>query len=160
MSDIPCPCGSALPLSTCCGRFHNGVASAPTAETLMRSRYSAFALKNAAYLLRTLHPSRRTADELQQIERSFSGIEWRGLEIVDREAGGESDATGVVEFIAHYNANGRRGQLHERSQFTQENGEWFYTSGEAGRIARQNATPGRNDPCWCGSGRKFKKCHG
>jgi SEC-C motif-containing protein len=122
----------------------------------MRSRYSAFALKDAAYLLRTLHPQRRAANELQQIEHSFGGIEWRGLVILDRVAGTESDSTGVVEFVAHYETDGRRGQLHERSQFIKENGVWFYTSGEPGQIAM----PGRNDPCWCGSGRKFKKCHG
>ncbi|HVL02513.1 MAG TPA: YchJ family metal-binding protein [Dongiaceae bacterium] len=156
MPDDSCPCGSTLPLSTCCGRFHNGQEKAPTAEALMRSRYSAFALQNSAYLLRTLHPQRRSADEIQQIERSFAGIQWQALLILDRVEGSESDNTGIVEFVAEYDAEGRRGHLHERSHFVKENGEWFYTRGETGQVAM----PGRNDPCWCGSGRKFKKCHG
>ena len=156
MHDTPCPCGSALPLSACCGRFHNGQLKAPTAEMLMRSRYSAFALRDSAYLLRTLHPSRRGADELAQIEHSFAGIQWLGLVILDCVAGTENDTTGIVEFVARYQTDSKRGQLHECSQFVKEDGEWFYTSGEAGTIRE----PGRNDPCWCGSGKKFKKCHG
>lgn len=156
MHDTPCPCGSALPLSACCGRFHNGQLKAPTAEALMRSRYAAFALQDSAYLLRTLHPSRRGPDEQAQIERSFAGTEWQGLVILDCIGGTENDSSGIVEFVASYQTASKRGQLHERSQFLRENGEWFYTSGTAGTISE----PGRNDPCWCGSGKKFKKCHG
>ncbi len=155
MTETPCPCGSAQPYSRCCGPYHAGQ-PAPTAETLMRSRYCAFALRNAHYLARTLHPSRREPDEQKHIEQSFGKTEWIGLIILECCAGGTRDDTGVVEFIAQYQVNGQRGQLQERSRFVRENHEWFYVDGEKGTLP----LPGRNDPCWCGSGKKYKKCHG
>lgn len=155
MTETLCPCGSNLPYAGCCGRFHSGQ-PAPTAEALMRSRYSSFALRDAAYLARTLHPSKRQPNELQHIEQSFGDTRWTGLVILDRSDGQVNDDSGVVEFIAHYQSGGQRGQLQERSRFVRENGAWLYVDGAKGILP----APGRNDPCWCGSGKKSKKCHG
>lgn len=155
-NDALCPCGSNLPYSRCCGQYHGGTAHAPTAEALMRSRYSAFARRDADYLLRTLHASRRAPGELDSIRRSFAETVWTGLTIVDTRQGTADDESGYVEFVARYEAGGHAGNLHERSRFVREQGEWFYIDGEMA----PTRSPGRNDPCWCGSGKKFKKCHG
>ena len=105
----------------CCGRFHRGEAAAPTAEALMRSRYSAFARHDEAYLLRTWHPSSRPptvefGDELR----------WVRLEITGWTGGALFDGEGTVSFTAHYVESGRPGVMREDSGFVRENGEWLY----------------------------------
>ena len=87
--------------------------------------------------------------------------EWQGLEIVATEAGGETDDTGIVEFIARGSTNGRVFAQRERSRFRRVDGAWFYVDGKVGgEPARKVPTAGRNDPCPCGSGMKYKRCHG
>ncbi|MEU5948719.1 YchJ family protein [Micromonospora sp. NPDC047465] len=119
--DRTCPCGSAQPYAQCCGRLHRGEADAATAEALMRSRYSAFAVGDTAYLLRSWHSSTRP----RRLDLE-PGQRWTGLEIVDADRGGLFDATGVVEFRAHYRAGGRPGTQTERSRFVREDGRWVY----------------------------------
>ena len=118
-----CPCGSALAYADCCGRFHAGVQQfqAPTAEALMRSRYSAFVRRDEAYLLRTWHPKTRPP----RVEFD-PGMRWTGLEIVDTSAGSAFHTTGTVTFLASY----RGGSLHERSRFERVDGAWVYVDGE------------------------------
>ena len=123
--DLTCPCGLHESYAACCGRFHGG-AAAPTAELLMRSRYSAFVLQDAGYLLRTWHPDtrpRRLGFEPRQ--------RWTGLEVLDRAAGGLFDQAGEVEFRAHYTLNGRPGSMRERSTFTRRDGAWVYVGAVA-----------------------------
>jgi len=118
---MPCPCLSGLPYDECCGRFFAG-AAAPTAEALMRSRFSAFALGDADYLLATWHPSTRPGDlELD------SDVRWYRLDILDRVAGGPLDTEGVVEFEAFFRG-AERGSQRERSRFVREGKRWFYLS--------------------------------
>ena len=124
-----CPCGSGDTYGACCGRFHAGT-PAPTAEALMRSRFSAFAAGNAEYLLATWHPSTRPAKlELDD------GTQWRRLDVVRTEAGGTFDAQGVVEFAAHYmdhpanHDDDGHGVLRETSRFVREGGRWYYVDG-------------------------------
>lgn len=120
----PCPCGSGRVYDACCGPLHEG-AEAPTAEALMRSRFSAFALGLAEYLLASWHPSTRPASlELDD------GTVWRRLQIVDTVAGGPDDAEGVVEFRASYRDADGAGVLHERSRFTRVDGRWAYVDGD------------------------------
>ncbi len=90
----------------------------------MRSRYSAFARGDADYLFRTRHPRTRPADVTID-----PGIAWIGLEVVDTVAGGPDDDLGEVEFVAHFESEGRRGRLHERSRFQRRAGRWFYVDG-------------------------------
>ena len=118
---IPCPCGSGQVYDDCCGRFHRGQASAPTAETLMRSRYSAFARGDTRYLLATWHPSTRPARLELDADRR-----WTRLAVLSTSAGNVFDARGTVAFAAHYEQAGRRGVRRETSAFVRERGSWFY----------------------------------
>jgi SEC-C motif-containing protein len=115
-----CPCGLGQPYGECCGPAHRGHAPA-TAEALMRSRYAAFALDDAAYVLNSWHPSTRPGDVQPDPK-----LRWTGLEVVDTSGGGLFDAEGVVEFRAHYRDGGRPGDLHERSRFVRHDGQWVY----------------------------------
>jgi SEC-C motif-containing protein len=157
-TDNSCPCGSLLTFTNCCGPFLTGNAVAPTAEALMRSRYSAFCFHNSGYLIQTLHPSKRSASDKQDLESSFSETGWLSLNIMQCSQGKEQDKQGQVEFIARYCTDKQLQQLHERSNFVRENGLWFYVDGKL--FDSTPTLPGRNEPCWCQSGQKFKKCHG
>ncbi len=123
----PCPCGSGNALAECCGKYISGVAHAPTAETLMRSRYTAFAAMDDEYLTRTWHPDHRPAQlDLDPDQK------WLRLEILDTERGGLFDSDGVVEFRAYYTFGRERGMLHERSRFARTEGKWLYVDGDIG----------------------------
>ncbi|WP_395576191.1 YchJ family protein [Streptomyces sp. BK79] len=121
MTTPSCPCGLPEPYEKCCGRFHAGAAAAPTAEALMRSRYSAFVRLDAGYLLRTWHPGTRP----RRLDLD-PGTRWTGLEILDTTAGSAFHSTGTVTFRASY----RGGSLHERSRFERVDGAWVYVDGE------------------------------
>lgn len=122
----PCPCGSNLAYNQCCRPYHDGKA-APTAVALMRSRYSAYTLRNGAYLHRTWHGSTRpNKKSLLQLPPT----EWLGLEIVRTEAGGTQDERGMVEFIARYQEGEQTDALHESSRFVKEAGRWYYVDGD------------------------------
>jgi SEC-C motif-containing protein len=123
-ADSPCPCGLPATYGECCGRYHRGEESPPTAELLMRSRYSAFAAHDAAYLLRTWHSSTRP----RHLELD-PGMQWTSLEIVDATEGSAFHTTGTVTFRARYRHHGKRGELHERSKFERQKGAWVYVDG-------------------------------
>jgi SEC-C motif-containing protein len=120
MDGRACPCGLGDDYHACCGRFHAG-APAPTAESLMRSRYSAFAVGDAKYLLRTWHPSGRP-----QTLTLDPGLAWTRLAVLETDAGGLFDATGTVRFRAIYVQEGQRGVLAETSRFLRQDGRWTY----------------------------------
>ncbi|MCW3842060.1 YchJ family protein [Micromonospora yasonensis] len=117
----PCPCGGGRPYADCCGPVHRGASTAATAEALMRSRYSAFAVGDADYLLRSWHSSTRPARL-----RLDPGTRWTRLEVVGADRGGLFDSTGTVAFRAHYREAGRPGSIDERSRFVREDGSWVY----------------------------------
>ncbi|MBA5221355.1 YchJ family protein [Streptomyces griseoaurantiacus] len=120
-SGRPCPCGSGETYAGCCGRYVSGAAAAPTAEALMRSRYSAFVAGEEAYLLRTWHPRTRPPRvELDPRTR------WTGLEVLGTTGGSAFHATATVAFRASY----RGGSLHERSRFERVDGAWAYVDGD------------------------------
>ncbi|HWD81129.1 MAG TPA: YchJ family metal-binding protein [Kribbella sp.] len=114
-----CPCGQDLPYAACCGRLHRGEATAATAEQLMRSRYTAFVMHDAAYLRRTWSPATRPAAIDFDPDRR-----WTGLEILGTTGGSPFHTEGTVEFNAHHNT----GVQHENSTFTREAGEWVYVA--------------------------------
>lgn len=121
-----CPCGSGSSYRDCCGPLHDGTAVAGSAEALMRSRFSAFARGRADYLLRSWHPGTRPG----RVDLDEQII-WRRLQIVDTEAGGAGDDTGIVEFRAQYLQDGKRHILHERSRFSRDrDGSWRYVDGD------------------------------
>lgn len=120
-----CPCLSGLPYAECCGPLHAGTRPAATAEQLMRSRYSAFAVDDPDYLLRTWHP--RTRPRTLDLD---PGTTWRRLDVLATEAGGVFDRTGVVEFRATYRDESGTGTLHETSRFVREQDGWQYVHGD------------------------------
>ncbi|MFI2190823.1 YchJ family protein [Streptomyces sioyaensis] len=117
----PCPCGRAAAYRDCCAAFHEGRATAPTAERLMRSRYSAFAVGDTGYLVRTWHPTTRPGsldlDPAQQ---------WTGLDILGTTGGSAFHTEGTVEFRAHYTVHGHPDSQYEHSRFVREAGQWVY----------------------------------
>lgn len=116
-----CVCLSGEEYFACCGRFHDGKAEAPTAEQLMRSRYSAFVLLDADYLMRTWHPDTAPSGlELDPV------LEWRSLDILSTSRGGPLDTEGTVEFRARFVRDGEPGVHHETSSFVRENRRWYY----------------------------------
>ena len=147
-----CPCGLGAAYSRCCGPLHSGAAVATTPEQLMRSRYSAYVLLNEQYLRQSWHPATRPAQLGLAAE-----IEWLGLTIIDAPAPGQRE--GWVEFRARLQTGGRLEQLHERSRFLHEEGRWLYIDGQL-HTDTKPAKIGRNEPCPCGSGRKYKQCCG
>lgn len=151
-STRPCPCGSGRSLGSCCAPRLSGVLAAPTAEALMRSRYTAYVLGNTDYLLATWCSDARP----DQLEVS-AATRWLGLQVIGSEGGGEADHEGTVEFVARFLEGDRYGELHEISGFGREQGMWCYRDGV---LRQQQREVGRNQPCPCGSGRKFKRCHG
>ncbi|WP_222928275.1 YchJ family protein [Cellulomonas telluris] len=125
--DARCPCGSGDTFADCCGRYLTGAAATPTAEALMRSRYTAFATGDAAYLRATWHSSTRPA-RLDLDE----DVRWVRLDVLGTQAGGPFDDRGVVEFVAHHRGPDGRGRLHETSRFVREGGRWSYVDGDVG----------------------------
>lgn len=157
MSDIECACGSDDLFSACCGRFIRGDEVADTPERLMRSRYSAFVRAEGDYLLKTWHESTRPP-ELHFNE----GNQWFGLTVLETEAGTGADVEAWVSFEARFKQGGRISTLKERSRFIKEDGLWYYIDGvvDEAVAVKSNEKIGRNEPCPCGSGKKYKRCCG
>ncbi|ASU84731.1 hypothetical protein CDO52_19715 [Nocardiopsis gilva YIM 90087] len=119
--DLPCPCGLAKVYGDCCGPLHRGERSASTAEQLMRSRYSAFAVGHAGYLVQTWHP--RTRPRRVGLE---AGIRWLRLDVLGTTGGSPFHVEGTVSFRAIYSDNGDEGELRENSRFVRHEGAWTY----------------------------------
>jgi SEC-C motif domain protein len=120
-NDTACPCGVAA-YTQCCARYIEHGEAAPTAEALMRSRYTAYTLRNDAYLKATWHASTRPAEAVAQDD----DVKWLGLEV--RKHVPDGDAA-TVEFVARYKVGGRAHRLHEVSRFVREEGRWYYLDG-------------------------------
>lgn len=124
MPTTRCPCLSGQPYDECCGRFHRGEAGAPTAELLMRSRFSAFAVGDVAYLRRTWDPATRPRELTLDDD-----LRWYRLDVLATARGGVLDTAGTVEFRAFYRAPGGAGVQHEVSRFVRSHGDWVYLDG-------------------------------
>ncbi len=158
-----CPCNSGKAYGECCGPILEGTARAETAEALMRARYSAYVTEHIKFLKNS--SVREVQEEFDEVASTnwSRAAEWHGLEILRTEKGGADDATGVVEFRAIYTANNELCNHHEVSTFVKEDDGWKFQDGElVGEtpVTRESPKIGRNDPCPCGSGRKYKKCCG
>ena len=163
MSDNNCPCGSGRAFELCCEPYLMGRLHAPTAEALMRARYSAYALCSIDYLFKTSGPRIRKEFDAEGSKRWAESAEWTGLDVLAAEGGGEQDAAGMIEFVAHYTIKKKAFDHHEKAQFAKVGGQWLFMDGEVigpEPIRRETPKIGRNDPCTCGSGRKYKKCCG
>lgn len=122
----PCPCHSNQPYLACCGRFLDHDEPASTAGLLMRSRYTAYTLQRADYLLATWHHSTRPAS----LELANPSHHWLGLAVKRHEPSPSNPDHAIVEFAARYKINGRAFRLHEISRFVREQGRWFYVDGD------------------------------
>ena len=160
---MSCPCRSGKTLEECCGPFLNGTAWPSTAEALMRARYSAFATGNVDFIHESHEPASRGDLDREQTEAWSSRSEWNGFDVLSVDAGGVDDDQGTVEFVAHYAIDGNAHEHHEIATFSKIDDKWYFVDGVvAGQqtFRREGPKVGRNDPCPCGSGKKFKKCCG
>lgn len=148
-----CCCGLENSYENCCGEIHLGKRKAANPEELMRSRYSAFVKGEIDYLIGT-HDTETAGDLDPNGLREWAvNSDWKGLEIVEAE-------DDIVEFKASYEVKGRPVVHHERSVFVEKDGQWLFHDGEVINETLKRSAPkvGRNDPCVCGSGKKYKKC--
>jgi SEC-C motif-containing protein len=157
-----CLCGSDKSFGECCEPFLNGTGNAPTAEALMRARYSAYASANMDFIERTIHSSNRAAFDRESARKWAEESQWQGLEIMNVIDGKEDDAEGTVEFIATYSQKDETVKHHEIATFRKEADTWTFVDGHLSNqpFRRDQPKIGRNDPCHCGSGKKYKKCCG
>ena len=150
MLNADCPCGSGERYADCCRLLHQQPSREATAEQVMRSRYSAYVLRDIAYLRESWHP--KTLSAAPKPGEALE-IEWLGLRVLDHRESSDGDAD--VEFVAFFLDGGKIQQLRERSRFERVDGVWRYVDGRFLPPVKLS----RNDPCCCGSGRKQKKCH-
>ncbi|MEI7946654.1 MAG: YchJ family protein [bacterium] len=162
MSDL-CPCGSGQKFDVCCEPFLLEQASPKTAAQLMRSRYCAYAMGVIDYLYKTSGPRVRKEFDAENSRKWAESAKWNGMEIVKTEGGSETDTTGTVEFIARYAVKEKEFEHHEVAQFEKVDDTWAFIDGKifgTEPMRREAPKVGRNDPCVCGSGKKYKKCCG
>jgi SEC-C motif-containing protein len=149
-----CPCGTENKYEACCGKYIDKNETPPTPEALMRSRYTAFTQANTDYIAKTMVSPSIDDFNAEETKAFASSVEWLNLDIIKSSSQGNQ---GLVEFKAHFKKKHDKHVIHEISSFTLKNGAWFYVDGSLPPATR-TVTIGRNDPCMCGSGKKYKKC--
>jgi SEC-C motif-containing protein len=162
MDDRQCPCGSGKDLSACCGPVLKDAASARTPEELMRARYTAHVLREYDFLVESMHPGHRAGIDAKETEEWSGKVQWSGLEVFSATPGATDDEGGV-SFAAHFNVNGEDREFREDARFVRMDGRWYYVDGKVHgheTYRRESPRVGRNEPCPCGSGKKYKKCCG
>ena len=153
-----CLCGSGKDYDDCCSLLHNGQRKALTAEELMRSRFTAYAMGNEKYLIDTWDQTKLP----KNVNISGDEVVWTRLGIITVKKGGIKDKKGLVEFKAFYELNGEEHAMLEASRFRKVDNRWIYLDGVVKSINKvgQQTNFGKNAPCSCGSGKKFKWCCG
>ena len=145
-----CPCGTGKSYIDCCGAFISNQKIPSTPEELMRSRYTAYTQVNLDYIIQTMKSPAADNFDAKDAQEWAIKASWIGLEVIKTKY---DDNKGIVEFRAHYSIDGKKNVLHEISEFSFENGKWYYVDGR-----QPNKKIGRNDTCPCGSNKKYKKC--
>jgi len=156
-----CPCGSGEELERCCGPLLAGTNPATSPEALMRSRYTAHVVADVDYVIRTTLPEQQAELDRSAVLEWATGSTWLGLEVLEVEGG--SGGEGFVEFRAVFESGGSRQEHRERSRFEQRDGLWYFDASASHKSEGAAPRPprvGRNEPCPCGSGKKYKKCCG
>ncbi|MCP4716181.1 MAG: YchJ family protein [Deltaproteobacteria bacterium] len=156
-----CPCGSERGYAECCEPLIKGERAAETAEELLRSRYSAYSKTEVSYIVKTTHSDHLKDTDEASIRAWSENSVWEKLEVEAASAGGPDDTEGTVEFYAHYTEKGARKIHHELATFKKVDGTWYFYDAEPVRpkqYVRPEPKIGRNEPCPCGSGKKYKKC--
>lgn len=166
MSDnYPCPCGLEANFQTCCEPIIEGKKLATCPEDVMRSRYTAYTLCNIDYIFASMKEKALYDSDKQATADWAKNTKWLDLKIIDAPTVSENDTLGEVEFVATYKEQGQTRQIRERSQFKKIDGKWYYVDSVDAQFlpthpgtAIKDKKIGRNDPCHCGSGKKYKKC--
>lgn len=156
-----CPCGSSVDYNECCEPYIKGEKAPETAEKLLRSRYSAYTKGEIDYIAETIHPEQLQYHDHKATQKWSEESKWHGLEVLNIEKGQEGDEEGLVEFKAKYTQKIETHTHHEMAIFKKEEDKWFFYDGEPvapEQFVREQPKVGRNEPCPCGSGKKFKKC--
>ena len=162
MSEELCPCGSGKSYAECCEGIIKGARLAASPEELMRSRYTAYAKHEIRWLKDSLEATQRTDFDEPSVEAWSRESEWLGIEIRQTKTEEEKNI-GWVEFIARFKQGNVTRNHHELGEFHKVNGAWFFYDGRGIKqetVKKTTPDVGRNDPCPCGSGRKFKQCCG
>ncbi len=156
-----CDCGSGIEYESCCGPYLKG-ALAPTAESLMRSRYTAHVRGDVGYIKRTAEPEEGKESDPQEIAQILKNRKYLGLNILSAKDGCPGDAAGYVEYAYRFSENGRTYRQQEKGRFVCRDGAWLFEDSEVDPKSGFEPGPktGRNDLCPCGSGKKYKKCCG
>lgn len=158
-----CHCGNEKSYEECCLPIIQGKKKAETAEELMRARYSSFVEQEIDFIMDTVSPDQTDMMSREAVKKWAKSSKWIKLEIVKTENGQKKDSEGTVEFKAFSNVDGVTQVHHENAKFVKKRSKWYFEDGEpvaAEQIRRDSPKVGRNDPCPCGSGKKFKKCCG
>jgi SEC-C motif-containing protein len=156
-----CPCGSGAAYAECCEPIITGSNPAETPERLMRARYSAYVRGEMDFLFESTHPKHREGYDHKGTREWAESAEWLGLEILETARGGEGESIGEVEFIARFKDKGVTREHHELASFKREKGNWYFAEGSMVKPKPISVSKiGRNEPCPCGSGAKYKKCCG
>ncbi len=146
-----CPCGSGKTFTDCCEVVLDDHSKALTALQLMRSRYTAYTLARNEYLKK----KKKKKKKKKELDVEDSTIQWLGLDIEGYDQGEQADTEGTVTFTARFLSSGHHCKLQEQSRFIKRDNFWYYLDGKNNSSTRKT---GRNEPCPCGSGKKFKKC--
>lgn len=160
---MQCPCQSGKTFKQCCEPFITGVKQAETAEQLMRARYSAYTQVQMDFIEKTHDPKTKHDIDLEANRKWAETTKWTGLEILATKHGGMQDNAGLVEFKATFETDEGPQIHHELAEFRKHEGTWYFSDGKSPgvrTVVRSEAKIGRNDPCSCGSGKKYKKCCG
>ncbi len=159
---MQCPCQSGVKYSHCCEPLIKGIKQAETAEQLMRARYTAYTQIQMDFIEQTHDPKTSQDIDMQGSREWAQTTNWDGLEIIETAQGGVDDEVGTVEFKATFLTEEGPQIHHELSKFHKRDGAWYYSDSSQPNQTVVRASPkvGRNDPCPCGSGKKYKKCCG
>ena len=158
--NMTCPCGSGAAFKDCCEPVINGTRESDTAEELMRARYSAFVTGAVDFIISSTHSRTRNEVDRASTQEWSETSTWRGLQILETKQVNENKA--YVSFEAQFTQNGKDENHREKSLFEREQGKWRFVTGDELKnptVRYETPPPGRNDPCPCGSGKKYKKCH-
>lgn len=158
-----CPCGSDKTYDTCCLPVIKGSKDADTAEALMRARYSAFVKTEIDFLYNTISAAQQRDFSYEDAADWSENSVWEGLDIIETIDGGPDDEKGTVEFIARFIQDDQEIRHHELASFEKIDGKWIFMDGvvpKPKQVIRETPKVGRNEPCPCGSGKKYKKCCG
>ena len=148
MNTAQCPCQSGQNYAACCQPYIDGERYPNTAEALMRSRYTAYTQANIPYIAATMRDKAAESFDAARAEAWAKQADWQGLTVIDHQPQGEC---ATVTFIARFTLNGQNDRIIEQSEFQKINDRWYYVDGQHPKI-------GRNHPCPCGSGKKYKQC--